>query len=64
MPIYNIRGINVDFPYDAYDSQVDYMDKVIQALQEVRFSTNFADFVKNFFNNRKRVKLIVHQNEI
>ncbi|XP_048493386.1 regulator of telomere elongation helicase 1 homolog isoform X3 [Beta vulgaris subsp. vulgaris] len=34
MPIYNIRGINVDFPYDAYDSQVDYMDKVIQALQE------------------------------
>lgn len=48
MPIYNIRGINVDFPYDAYDSQVDYMDKVIQALQEVRFSTNFRGFCKKF----------------
>jgi len=37
MPIYNIRGIEVDFPYDAYDCQIVYMDKVIQALQEVRF---------------------------
>uniref|UniRef100_A0A803LEM4 Regulator of telomere elongation helicase 1 homolog n=1 Tax=Chenopodium quinoa TaxID=63459 RepID=A0A803LEM4_CHEQI len=34
MPIYNIRGINVDFPYNAYDSQIDYMDKVIQSLQQ------------------------------
>ncbi|KAJ8452039.1 hypothetical protein Cgig2_016620 [Carnegiea gigantea] len=34
MPIYNIRGIEVDFPYDAYDCQITYMDKVIQALQE------------------------------
>ncbi|KAL2904786.1 Regulator of telomere elongation helicase 1-like protein [Bienertia sinuspersici] len=34
MPFYKIRGISVDFPYDAYDSQITYMDKVIQALQE------------------------------
>lgn len=34
MPIYKIRGINVDFPYDAYDCQVIYMEKVIQSLQE------------------------------
>ncbi|KAL9232065.1 hypothetical protein vseg_007211 [Gypsophila vaccaria] len=33
MPIYNINGISVDFPYDAYDSQIEYMSKVIQSLQ-------------------------------
>ncbi|XP_074285300.1 regulator of telomere elongation helicase 1 homolog isoform X2 [Silene latifolia] len=33
MPIYNINGVSVDFPYEAYDSQIEYMDKVIQALQ-------------------------------
>jgi regulator of telomere elongation helicase 1 len=36
MPIYEIRGINVDFPYSAYDSQLLYMEKVIQSLQERR----------------------------
>lgn len=35
MPTYKIRGIDVDFPYEAYDSQLVYMDKVIQSLQEV-----------------------------
>ncbi|XP_047157903.1 regulator of telomere elongation helicase 1 homolog isoform X1 [Vigna umbellata] len=34
MPTYKIRGIDVDFPYEAYDSQLVYMDKVIQSLQE------------------------------
>ncbi|GAB4842166.1 Regulator of telomere elongation helicase 1 [Ancistrocladus abbreviatus] len=34
MPIYKIRGIDVDFPYDAYDCQIVYMEKVIQSLQE------------------------------
>ncbi|CAJ1955200.1 unnamed protein product [Sphenostylis stenocarpa] len=34
MPTYKIRGIDIDFPYEAYDSQLDYMDKVIQSLQE------------------------------
>ncbi|XP_047959212.1 regulator of telomere elongation helicase 1 homolog [Salvia hispanica] len=33
MPIYNIRGINVDFPYEAYDCQLVYMEKVIESLQ-------------------------------
>nr|XP_007150664.1 hypothetical protein PHAVU_005G171300g [Phaseolus vulgaris]ESW22658.1 hypothetical protein PHAVU_005G171300g [Phaseolus vulgaris] len=36
MPTYKIRGIDVDFPYEAYDSQIVYMDKVIQSLQEKR----------------------------
>lgn len=35
MPTYKIRGIDVDFPYEAYESQLVYMDKVIQSLQEV-----------------------------
>ncbi|KAK1282794.1 DNA repair helicase UVH6 [Acorus calamus] len=34
MPIYKIRGIDVDFPFEAYDSQIVYMDKVIQSLQQ------------------------------
>uniref|UniRef100_A0A9I9DVI0 Regulator of telomere elongation helicase 1 homolog n=1 Tax=Cucumis melo TaxID=3656 RepID=A0A9I9DVI0_CUCME len=34
MPRYTIRGIGVDFPYDAYDCQLVYMEKVIQSLQE------------------------------
>ncbi|MCH94051.1 regulator of telomere elongation helicase 1-like, partial [Trifolium medium] len=36
MPTYKIRGIDVDFPYEAYDSQLVYMDKVMQSLQEKR----------------------------
>lgn len=47
MPIYKIRGIDVDFPYNAYDSQIDYMNRVIQALQEVSsyfFQFNFRLF--------------------
>lgn len=37
MPTYKIRGIDVDFPYEAYDSQLVYMEKVIQSLQQVSF---------------------------
>ncbi|KAM7254630.1 hypothetical protein ACFE04_004010 [Oxalis oulophora] len=33
MPTYKIRGIDVDFPYEAYECQLLYMDKVIQSLQ-------------------------------
>nr|CAD1824209.1 unnamed protein product [Ananas comosus var. bracteatus] len=36
MPIYKIRGIDVDFPLEAYDCQIVYMEKVIQSLQEGR----------------------------
>ncbi|XP_072959072.1 regulator of telomere elongation helicase 1 homolog [Typha angustifolia] len=34
MPIYKIKGVDVDFPFEAYDSQIVYMEKVIQSLQE------------------------------
>ncbi|XP_073265919.1 regulator of telomere elongation helicase 1 homolog isoform X1 [Populus alba] len=33
MPTYKIRGIDVDFPFEAYDCQLVYMEKVIQSLQ-------------------------------
>ena len=35
MPRYDIRGVPVNFPFNAYDCQLVYMEKVIQALQEV-----------------------------
>lgn len=34
MPLYNIRGVEVDFPYDAYDCQLVYMERLIESLQE------------------------------
>lgn len=49
MPTYNLRGINVDFPYEAYDCQLVYMEKVIQALQTVRsFFMILFMFLLNF----------------
>ncbi|KAK8630059.1 hypothetical protein V6N13_078870 [Hibiscus sabdariffa] len=33
MPTYKLRGIDVDFPFEAYDCQLVYMEKVIEALQ-------------------------------
>ncbi|TVU34336.1 hypothetical protein EJB05_16167, partial [Eragrostis curvula] len=35
MPIYSIRGVDVDFPFDAYDCQITYMDRVLESLQQV-----------------------------
>nr|GME10103.1 regulator of telomere elongation helicase 1 [Ipomoea batatas] len=35
MPTYKIRGIDVDFPFQAYDCQLVYMEKVIQSLQNI-----------------------------
>ncbi|CAO2190879.1 unnamed protein product [Urochloa humidicola] len=34
MPVYTIRGVAVDFPFDAYDCQITYMDRVIESLQQ------------------------------
>ncbi|KAL1925428.1 uncharacterized protein VTP21DRAFT_311 [Calcarisporiella thermophila] len=33
MPQYNIRGVQVQFPYEAYEVQKHFMEKVIMALQ-------------------------------
>ncbi|KAL8230357.1 hypothetical protein R6Q57_000135 [Mikania cordata] len=34
MPTYKIKGIDVEFPFEAYDCQLVYMEKVIQSLQD------------------------------
>ncbi|KAJ7524999.1 hypothetical protein O6H91_17G031600 [Diphasiastrum complanatum] len=34
MPTYKIGGIDVEFPYDAYDCQLVYMERVIFSLQK------------------------------
>ncbi|XP_060608338.1 regulator of telomere elongation helicase 1-like [Ruditapes philippinarum] len=34
MPLLDIRGVNVNFPFDPYPCQVDYMNKVIECLQK------------------------------
>ncbi|KAK3161163.1 hypothetical protein QOZ80_1BG0073100 [Eleusine coracana subsp. coracana] len=34
MPIYTIRGVDVDFPFDAYDCQITYMNRVLESLQQ------------------------------
>lgn len=33
MPQINISGINVDFPFEPYDLQKNYMEKVIECLE-------------------------------
>jgi len=36
MPHINVRGVTVDFPFTPYPCQEDYMNKVIECLQNVR----------------------------
>lgn len=36
LKFYQIRGLTVEFPYDAYPCQLDYMGKVIETLQTER----------------------------
>ena len=33
MPKYNIAGVEVEFPFEPYDVQLLYMEKVVLALQ-------------------------------
>ncbi len=35
MPVYEIGGISVNFPHQAYPCQLDFMTKAIDALKEV-----------------------------
>ena len=35
MPTYNIAGVPVDFPFEAYQVQLVYMEKVVMALEAV-----------------------------
>ena len=33
-----IKGVSVEFPFDPYDVQKDFMEKVIESLQKVLFN--------------------------
>lgn len=33
MPLIDVLGIKIDFPFEPYNVQVDYMTKVIESLQ-------------------------------
>ncbi len=33
MSDHNIRGLNVEFPFEPYECQLTYMEKVVEALQ-------------------------------
>ena len=35
MPTYELLGVPVTFPYEAYQCQIDYMTSVVQALKSV-----------------------------
>ena len=35
MPDYDVRGIKVQFPHEAYPCQLDYLERVVSSLQEV-----------------------------
>ena len=34
MPTYDIRGVRIDFPFEAYSPQLAYMEKVVLALEQ------------------------------
>lgn len=33
MPLYDINGVSVEFPYEAYECQLDYMRSVLHGLE-------------------------------
>ena len=36
MPVLNLHGIEVNFPYEPYNCQIDYMKCVIESISKVR----------------------------
>lgn len=36
MPLVDVKGVHVNFPFDPYPCQVTYMEKVVECLQKVR----------------------------
>lgn len=43
MPTYDLGGISVHFPYEAYPCQLDFMEKAIVALQNVKASVFYCN---------------------
>ena len=45
MPLLNINGTNVEFPFEPYPCQVSYMENVITCLKNVSFDSESQVFV-------------------
>jgi hypothetical protein len=45
MPVLDVHGVRVDFPFQLYDCQKELVWKVIECLQKVRFF-----FILHLFN--------------
>ena len=55
-------GVEVDFPYDAYPCQLQYMTKVIDALKQVRPSVAhpFGQYVCSLWRRQMRRTISAH----
>ena len=64
MPLYNFRGVDVEFPYEAYECQKVYMEKVIEALQTVRRAVDYTQLAallgKRRWAAQDRKSAVVH----
>ena len=40
MPMLDVDGVTVNFPFEPYSCQVTYMEKVIKCLKEVIYNIN------------------------
>ena len=60
MPVFKIRGVEVHFPFQPYDVQMIYMEKVIESLQEVNFLLLYYCFRVCFIVDKKKKKTQLH----
>lgn len=53
--VHPIRGVPVSFPFPPYHCQLEYMEKVIQALQEVSNCDTLTHFFHVFSENKRHI---------
>jgi len=44
MPVLDLNGIDVNFPYEPYDCQINYMKSVLESITQVIYFLNFQFF--------------------
>jgi hypothetical protein len=47
MPEYRLGGVPVSFPFPAYDCQIVYMERVIEALQQVCIDSSASCLIED-----------------
>ena len=45
MPVLDVDGVRVNFPFEPYACQVTYMEKVIKCLKEVKYRNMKLEWV-------------------